>query len=177
LCSFLSVQLTTPVRAGLFSSLVLLYVRTVRGLFTVHGLSTESLFGLTCDEGMIMHSKHLPFAKLKTICCQTGGVWIPVTTAWYVLQIWRVAVNILNKQSQTADNGSSSSLSVGLTIPHRRKDIMFWNVTQGLGLGRILWHGLGNGKWISYSKRMRWAGHVALMGHEKFVPLEWILRK
>jgi len=39
--------------------------------------------------------------------------WVPVTTAWYVLRlqieerppIWRVPVNILNKQSQTADKG------------------------------------------------------------------------
>jgi hypothetical protein len=29
------------------------------------------------------------------------------------LQVWRVAVNILNKQSQTADNGWASSLGVG----------------------------------------------------------------
>jgi hypothetical protein len=31
----------------------------------------------------------------------------------YGLQIWRVAVNILNKQSRTADSGWSSSLGVG----------------------------------------------------------------
>jgi hypothetical protein len=29
------------------------------------------------------------------------------------LQIWRVAANILNKQSRTADSGYSSSLGVG----------------------------------------------------------------
>jgi hypothetical protein len=29
------------------------------------------------------------------------------------LQVWRVAANILNKQSQTADKGLSSSLGVG----------------------------------------------------------------
>jgi len=29
------------------------------------------------------------------------------------LQVWRVAVNILNKQSQTANNGLFSSLGVG----------------------------------------------------------------
>jgi hypothetical protein len=37
------------------------------------------------------------------------------------LQIWRVAANILNKQSRTADKGWSSSLGVGLTTPHRKK--------------------------------------------------------
>ena len=47
--------------------------------------------------------------------------WVPVTTAWRVLRLrveeWppirRVAANILNKQSQTADEGLSSSLGVG----------------------------------------------------------------
>src|SRR5215469_15581063 len=47
--------------------------------------------------------------------------WVPVTTAWRVLRlrmeerppIWRVTANILNKQSQTADKGWSSSLGVG----------------------------------------------------------------
>jgi len=40
-------------------------------------------------------------------------VWVPVTTAWRILRlrmdewppIWRVAANILNKQSQSADKG------------------------------------------------------------------------
>jgi hypothetical protein len=31
------------------------------------------------------------------------------------LQIWRVAVNMLNKQSQTTNKGWSSGLEVGLT--------------------------------------------------------------
>ena len=47
--------------------------------------------------------------------------WVPVTMAWCVLRlwmeelplIWRVAANILNKQSGTADEGLSSSLGVG----------------------------------------------------------------
>jgi hypothetical protein len=46
---------------------------------------------------------------------------VPVTTEWRVLRlrmeerppIWRVAANILNKQSRTADKGWSSSLGVG----------------------------------------------------------------
>ena len=46
--------------------------------------------------------------------------WVPVTTARLVLSlrmeerhpIWRVAANILNKQSRTADEGWSSSLGV-----------------------------------------------------------------
>ena len=47
--------------------------------------------------------------------------WVPVTTAWCILRlqmgewppIWRVAANILNKQSRTADKGWQSSLGVG----------------------------------------------------------------
>ena len=47
--------------------------------------------------------------------------WVPVTTAWRVpwvvdggvgLQIWRLAANILNKQSWTAGQEWSSSLGV-----------------------------------------------------------------
>ena len=47
--------------------------------------------------------------------------WVPVTTARCVLRlrmeewppIWKVAANILNMQSWTADEGWSSSLGVG----------------------------------------------------------------
>jgi len=41
------------------------------------------------------------------------------------LQIWRISANILNKQSQTADNGWSSSLGVseGLTTPNRKNKL------------------------------------------------------
>jgi hypothetical protein len=58
-------------------------------------------------------------------------MWVPVTTAWRVLRfrteerppIWRVAVNKLNKQPRTADEGWSSSLGLGklLTTPLRKK--------------------------------------------------------
>ena len=52
---------------------------------------------------------------------QLGDKWVPVTTAWGVLRfrmeeqppIWRVAANVLHKQSQTADKGWSSSLGFG----------------------------------------------------------------
>ena len=48
--------------------------------------------------------------------CKTNYIrskWVPVITAWRFLRlwmedwppIWRVAANILNKQSQTADKG------------------------------------------------------------------------
>jgi hypothetical protein len=57
------------------------------------------------------------------------------------LQIWRVAANILNKQSRTADRGFSSSLGVGrgLKTVHRKKISLLRNVTKGIGPGRIIW--------------------------------------
>jgi hypothetical protein len=57
------------------------------------------------------------------------------------LQIWRVAANILNKQSRTAGTGWSSSLGVGpgLTAPHRKTPNLLSNVLKSLGRGRILW--------------------------------------
>jgi hypothetical protein len=42
--------------------------------------------------------------KYVSICVSYGGEG---------LQIWRVAANILNKQSQTTDKGWPSSLGVG----------------------------------------------------------------
>jgi hypothetical protein len=52
---------------------------------------------------------------------EASDKWVPVTMAWRVLRlqmeerppIWRVAANILNKQSQPANQGWSSSLVVG----------------------------------------------------------------
>jgi hypothetical protein len=43
------------------------------------------------------------------------------------LQIWRVAANILNKQSRPADKWLSSRLGVGhgATIPHCKKAIFY----------------------------------------------------
>jgi len=54
-------------------------------------------------------------------CSSPYDKWVPVTAAWCVLRlrreegppIWRVAANILNKQSRTTDKGWSSSLGFG----------------------------------------------------------------
>jgi hypothetical protein len=60
--------------------------------------------------------------------------------AWRVLrlrmeerpQIWRVAANILNKQSRTAETVWSSSLGLGdvLTTPHRKNVSYYEMLTQ-----------------------------------------------
>ena len=61
-------------------------------------------------------------------------MWVPVTTAWRILRlrteerptIWRVAVNKLNKQPRTADEGSPSAWGLGevLTTPLHKKHML-----------------------------------------------------
>jgi hypothetical protein len=65
-----------------------------------------------------------------------------------VLQVWRVAANILNKPSRTVDKGWSSSLGVGrgAATPHCKHFLLLRNVSKCLGPGLILWHDLSNGK-------------------------------
>jgi hypothetical protein len=62
------------------------------------------------------------------------------------LQIWRVAANMLNKQSRTADSGWSSSLGVGLTTLLRKTQYLLRITMHSLGTGRITWHNLSTGK-------------------------------
>ena len=65
----------------------------------------------------LMKYTNLSFIRLITHCCK----WVSLTTAWCILRlqmeewlpIWRVAANILNKQSRAADRGWPSSLGVG----------------------------------------------------------------
>jgi len=56
------------------------------------------------------------------------------------LQIRKVAANILNKQSLTADNGWPSSLLVGRVSNSSSPKTfnLFRNVTQGTGVGGLL---------------------------------------
>jgi hypothetical protein len=65
------------------------------------------------------------------------------------LQIWRVAANMLNKQSRTTDSGWSSCMGFGrgITTPTVKK-LLFRNDQQSLRTGRIFWHDLSTGKWI-----------------------------
>jgi hypothetical protein len=54
------------------------------------------------------------------------------------LQIWRVAANILNKQSRTADNGWSTSLGFGREANNSspQKISFLLKITRSLGPGR-----------------------------------------
>jgi hypothetical protein len=67
------------------------------------------------------------------------------------LEVWRVAANILNKQSQIADKGQSFSLGFGCgankSSPH--KISLLRKITRSLGPGRIPWiNDLSERKWI-----------------------------
>jgi len=65
---------------------------------------------LGCTNVILLHSNH-----------QQHDKWAPVTMAWWNRRlrmeerslVWRVAVNILNKELQTDNKGWSTSLGVG----------------------------------------------------------------
>ncbi|KAJ4449380.1 hypothetical protein ANN_00779, partial [Periplaneta americana] len=92
------------------------------------------------------------------------------------LQIWRVAVNILNKQSRTADEGWSSNLGVG-----RRANNPSQLVTKPSNKPHKVtgeWTKLHNTKLHAFyslpdmirnikSRRSRWTGHLARMGESR----------
>jgi hypothetical protein len=66
------------------------------------------------------------------------------------LHIWRVAANMLNKQSWTPDKGLSSNwgLGMGLKSPHCKRSFL-QNITRSLGHGWILWiNDLSERNWI-----------------------------
>ena len=79
-------------------------------------------------------------------------MWVAVTTAWRVLRlrveelppILRVAANILNKQSRTADKGWSSSLGVGRGADNSSPQnlALLRSMNTYLGRGLILWYDL-----------------------------------
>jgi hypothetical protein len=50
---------------------------------------------------------------VRWVPCHHGMARPQVADGGVALQVWRVAANILNKQSQTANKGWSSSLGVG----------------------------------------------------------------
>jgi hypothetical protein len=61
---------------------------------------------------------------VRWVLCHHGMARPQVADGGNGLQIWRVAANIFNKQSRTADKRWSSNFSglgVGLTTPHRKK--------------------------------------------------------
>jgi hypothetical protein len=69
------------------------------------------------------------------------------------LKFWRVAANILNKQSRTADEGWSSSFGVwrGANNSSPYKISLLRKTTRSLGRGRITWiNDLSERKWMRF---------------------------
>jgi hypothetical protein len=58
--------------------------------------------------GTLLYNVHV-----KWVLCHHSMVWPQVVDGGDGLQIWRIAVNILNKQSWTAERGWPSSFGVG----------------------------------------------------------------
>ena len=72
--------------------------------------------------------------------------------------VWRVAVNKLNKQPRTADEGWSSSLGLGevLTTPLRKKHML--RITHKMDLQEV---GGGRGDWMELAQDTdRWRALV-----------------
>jgi len=105
------------------------------------------MMGITVFTLLTVWSEWLSIGCLVGLCyvgpCHCGMVQPLVVDGGDGLQVWRVAVNVLNKQSWTVDKGWPSSLRVewGAETHHK------WNVPQGLRIWQILWNDLGNRKW------------------------------
>jgi hypothetical protein len=96
-------------------------------------------------------AKFSMFTIRHTLYVQSCDKRVPVTTAWCVLRlrmeerppIWRVAANILNKQSRTVDKGWSSWFGVGRGANNSSlsKRILLLSIhRQSLGPGLIIWY-------------------------------------
>jgi hypothetical protein len=89
------------------------------------GLLAQCRFALSasCRTRCPHHIEMAGKFHVRWVPCHHGMARPQVADGGDGLQIWRVAANILNKQSQTADKGWSSilGLRVGLTTPHLKK--------------------------------------------------------
>jgi hypothetical protein len=77
------------------------------------------------SKASILHVKWVP--------CHHGMTRPQVADGGDGLQIWRVAANILNKQSRTANNWWSSNLGLGEGITPRRKRNEMLHTASHLG--------------------------------------------
>jgi hypothetical protein len=76
--------------------------------------------------------------------CHHGMARPQVVDGGNGFQVWRVAANIVHKQSRAARKEVRRRANNSLPL----KNILLQNVRHGLGLGWILWNGQCNGKWI-----------------------------
>jgi hypothetical protein len=65
------------------------------------------------NEALLFTSTIGPLSHVRWVPCHHSMACPQVANGGNTLQVWRVAVNILNKQSRTADKGWPSSLGVG----------------------------------------------------------------
>ena len=128
-----------------------IYMELHLGPKMVNSTCGKTIVAGTIDRGSTVNKFHyLPSVRHSF----ERDKWTPVTRACILrLQgeerppVWSVAANILNKQSQTADRGWSSSLGVGrgADISSSLKLTLLQTVhMQSLGPGPILWCDLSN---------------------------------
>jgi hypothetical protein len=78
-------------------------------VITIRGVGKSMPHGA----GHVLLSCRKTLTHVKWVHCHHGMARPRVADRRDGLQIWKVAANILNKQSRTADSGWSSSLGVG----------------------------------------------------------------
>jgi hypothetical protein len=104
-------------------------------------IGNESSHEMSNDNGVRVY--------VKWVHCHHGMARFRVADRGDGLQIWRVAANIFNNQTRTADCGWYSSRGVGrglTTLPHKNQYLLRIT-THSLETGRITWHKLSTGKW------------------------------
>jgi hypothetical protein len=83
------------------------------------------------------------------------------------LQIWRVAANILNKQSRTADREWYSSLGLGVWLTTHRKKVMCYEMFQSASdldcsFGDLREIGIDGANWIWLAQdKVQWWAFVS----------------
>jgi hypothetical protein len=96
------------------------------------------------------------------------------------LQIWRVAANILNKKSRTADSGWSCSFGVGrgLTTPHSKTQWFLRNTTHSLRTRRsVFTHEREEKSVPGFGGKARRKDYPEDQGVDGRMGSEWILRR
>jgi hypothetical protein len=77
---------------------------------------------------------------VKWVHCHHGMARPRVADRGDCLQIWRVAANILNKQSRRADSGWSSSYGVDYAQPRNRTDYLAQTKHRKMDLKFVTWN-------------------------------------
>jgi hypothetical protein len=123
--------------------------RCVRCPWAYHAM--PSMWGMETSHSWTERTETISHKRIKLTSESCNHVkWIPyyngmarpqVVDGGGGLKIWRIAANILNRQSRTDDRGWSSSLGVGREAnnPHRKTTNVLRNVLKRPEPGRILW--------------------------------------